>query len=85
MITLRELINKKQPEGFLDMTPHRDLFGEDLPEVPLNNIGKFRLMSLLRMRFGANYKSFSKSKEIMDSFDNESKMHLMKLKMQKRM
>lgn len=82
MIKLGELLrgNQKQ-QGMMDMSKHMDVFGEDIPDIELNSVGKFRLMQMLRHRFGANYKSFPKAREIVGQFEKEMKLHVLQSKM----
>jgi len=55
----------------MDLTPFKSLFGEDLPNIEANTVGKIRLIKMLRHKFGVNYRNFPQAKKLIDYFNSE--------------
>lgn len=66
--SLAELLGKEMGDMSLKDLPK--LLGEKLPEIPYNRIGKYRLNSALKIRFGAGYKNIPGIKNILSEFDS---------------
>jgi hypothetical protein len=58
----------------LNLTPFRQILGDDIPDLPLNKIGRFRLLQALRRKFGANFKNVGQAKKLLDIFDRQLKI-----------
>jgi hypothetical protein len=61
----------------LNMAPFREALGGDTPDFPLSSIGRYRLLQVLRFKFGAGYKNVSKAKQLLALFDREKKLNEM--------
>jgi len=55
-----------------------DLLGERMPNLEYNPVGRLRLTTALRERFGDNYKNLPGISDIISEFDHETK-HNVKL------
>lgn len=56
------------------MKKYHEILGEDVPEVPLNRIGKFRLQNVLRRKFGVDWKNHGTAQSILKDFDMKLKV-----------
>lgn len=72
-LTIQDLLRHKQKQSNakLDMGPFKDVLGEDLPELSLNKVGRFRLMRALRNKFGAGFKNVGIAQKLIKSFDSK--------------
>lgn len=61
----------------LNLTPFRQVLGEDIPDLPLNKIGRFRLLQALRRKFGISFKNVGQAKKLLDMFDRQLKISKM--------
>lgn len=72
-VSLAELMGKRGAESGnklrLDDLPQ--ILGDAMPELPRNNVGRFRLMRALQQRFGQNFRSLPGVGGLMKQFDNE--------------
>lgn len=72
--SLSELIGKKGAnEPKLSLEGLRDLLGEKMPELPRNQVGRMRLISSLRQRFGDGFRSIPGISGIIQEFDADVK------------
>lgn len=53
-----------------------DLLGERLPKLEFTPVGRLRLTTALRNRFGDNYVNLPGISDIMKEFDDESKFRI---------
>ena len=53
-----------------------ELLGERLPKLEFSPVGRMRLTTALRNRFGDNYKSLPGIDDIMREFDSEAKFNV---------
>lgn len=53
-----------------------ELLGERLPKVEYTPVGRLRLTTALRNRFGDNYKNLPGIEDILKEFDEESKFNV---------
>jgi hypothetical protein len=58
-----------------------DLLGERMPELKFNPVGRMRLTTALRNRFGDSYSSLPGIDNIMREFDENAKFEVTKAKM----
>jgi hypothetical protein len=77
--SLKELMGSagssaKQRE--LSLSDLGDLLGEKLPELEFHPVGRLRLITALRNRFGDNYRNIPGVKNIMSQFDDEAKFNV---------
>ena len=70
---MKDFANKKQI-GFFDLSRWSDQLGEDTPKIPLNKIGRFRLLNLLRRKYGVNFKNVGQAQQILKVFDTKVKV-----------
>lgn len=68
---LGELLGKSAEKTEISLKDLPELLGEQMPEMPLNRIGKYRLMQALKIRFGAGYRNLPMIKNLMHEFDEE--------------
>lgn len=66
----------------LSMDHLHDLLGEALPEIPVNAVGRHRLVSALRNRFGVGWRNLPGVQDIVKDFDSklefETRLHKIK-------
>lgn len=48
-----------------------ELLGEKLPELPLNRVGKYRLLNALKQRFGVGYRNIPMIAGIIRDFEQK--------------
>lgn len=84
--SLNEIMGKKgndveSKKLGLDDLPH--LLGDALPELPKTPVGRLRLISAMRNRFGDNWRNIPGVKDIIKEFDTEAEFNvkLQKMKM----
>lgn len=71
--TLGELLGKNKGSNLsLDDLP--DLLGEKMPDLPMNKVGRMRLIKALQQRMGVNYLNIKGVKGIIEDFDKNMKM-----------
>lgn len=56
------------------MEVFKKVLGDDIPELPLNKIGRFRLLQALRRKFGITYRNVGQAKKLLDYFDRQLKV-----------
>lgn len=54
----------------------KDLLGERCPKIEYNPVGRLRLMSALRQRFGDGFRSLPGIDNIVKEFDDEAKFNV---------
>jgi hypothetical protein len=59
----------KFPE--MNLVPIKEVLGEDTPEITPTPLGRFRLVSALRNKFGDNYRNIPSARKALDHFDDE--------------
>lgn len=69
--TLGELLGGPSSNKPLDLQDLPELLGEKLPELPKNRVGKYRLTTALKVRFGPGFRNIPGIKRIMEQFDSE--------------
>lgn len=73
--TLAEIMGRsgaKKSEGRkLTLEDLGDLVGENLPEINFDAVGKHRLVTALRNRFGDGYRSIPAAKDIIADFEEK--------------
>lgn len=83
--SLAELMGSSAPSGGkkLSLDDLGDLLGERLPKLEFTPVGRLRLTTALRNRFGESYKNLPGISDIMSEFDKEIafnvKVHQMKM------
>lgn len=55
----------------MDLAPIQEILGENTPEISPTPLGRFRLVSALRNKFGDNYRNVPTAKTALDHFDKE--------------
>lgn len=66
---LGELLGKSGEKQDLSLEDLPELLGEKLPELPMNRVGKYRLMNALKQRFGAGYRNVPMVSKILSEFE----------------
>lgn len=64
-----ETILKYQPK--MNLGPIKDVLGDDIPDITPTPLGRHRLVSALKNKFGENYRNVAKSRVALDHFDRE--------------
>lgn len=60
----------------LSLRDLEELLGEQMPKMEYNPVGRLRLMTALRNRFGDNFKNLKGLSGIMKEFDEEAKFNV---------
>lgn len=74
--TLNELMGAKgktASERKLGLSDLGDLLGEAMPKLQFNPVGRLRLTTALRKRFGDDYRNLPGIDDIMKEFDDEAR------------
>ena len=69
--SLGELLGKAASKSKLSIEDLPELLGEKMPELPLNRVGKYRLLNALKLRFGNGYRNIPMIKDILNEFDSK--------------
>lgn len=70
---MKTLNDMQQPvgPGKMDTDPIRRLLGEDMPDITPTPLGRFRLISALKSKFGPSYRNYPQASEVLSHFDSE--------------
>jgi hypothetical protein len=68
---LGELLGSAANKQNLGLKDLPELLGEKLPELPMNRIGKFRLINALSQRFGPGFRNIPMVSGILKEFDQQ--------------
>ena len=68
---LGELLGSAAGKSELGLKDLPELLGEKMPELPMNRIGKFRLINALSQRFGPGFRNIPMVSGIIKEFDNQ--------------
>lgn len=68
---LGELLGKSAEKGNLSLKDLPELLGEKMPDMPMNRIGKFRLINALSQRFGPGFRNIPMVSNIIKEFDSQ--------------
>lgn len=74
--TLNELMGSggsKAKERDLDLDDLKEILGERMPKLEFNPVGRMRLTSALRVRFGENFSHLPGISGLLKKFDEEAK------------
>jgi hypothetical protein len=55
----------------MNLVPIKEVLGEDTPEISPTPLGRFRLVSALKNKFGDNYRNAPAARKALDHFDSE--------------
>jgi hypothetical protein len=80
-VSLNELMGKKGGKKNLSVSDLPDLLGERMPKIDYTPVGKFRLVTALRNRFGENYRQLEGIESLLADFDRESSFNVTKQEM----
>jgi hypothetical protein len=69
--TLAELMGKAGDTADLGLKDLPEMLGEQMPDLPKNRIGKFRLLNALSQRYGPNFRNLPMVSKILKEFDDE--------------
>lgn len=75
-VTLNELMGKRgqgTASRKLTLDDLGDLLGERAPKLQFSPVGRLRLTSALRQRFGDNFKQLPGIEDILKAFDDEAR------------
>lgn len=72
-VSLNEIMGSKAGSagGNLSLNDLPSILGESMPELPKNNVGRFRLVRALQQRFGKNFRSLPGVSNIIKEFDDD--------------
>ena len=62
------------PMPKMDQSRYEEFFGEAMPTIEPTVVGRHRLVSALRNKFGANYRSLAVAKDLIRKFDEDREM-----------
>jgi hypothetical protein len=71
--SLNELMGSS---GKLSLSNLHEALGEKMPEIPLNRIGRIRLVNALQERYGVNYKNLPGVKDVIAEFDKNAAVEM---------
>lgn len=77
--SLNELMGsggKREKGQKLTLDDLSQLLGERMPKLEFSPVGRFRLTTALRNRFGDNYRNLPGISDIMHEFDEEAKFNV---------
>jgi hypothetical protein len=79
-VTLNELMGSRgqQESRKLTLDDLGDILGERMPKLSFTPVGRYRLTTALRNRFGESYRNLPGIDDILKEFDKESE-HTLKL------
>ena len=85
-LNVNELMGSKGVEAKeknISLDSLHELLGERMPKLEYHPVGRIRLMTALRNRFGDNWRSLPGMNELMKDFDKEAEfnVNLQKMKM----
>lgn len=69
-VSLSEIMGSAGVQG-LSLKALPSVLGEAMPDLPRNSLGRYRLVSALRQRFGDNFRSLPGVSGVIQEFDNE--------------
>jgi hypothetical protein len=78
--TLGELVGKQSDMSLAKIS---DVLGEKTPDLPRNNVGRFRLTQALKQRFGEGFRNIPGVRNIIKDFDEEMRFDHLLGKMKK--
>lgn len=85
--SLNELMGERGEEfhkNGIELSDLPDLLGEGMPKLEFHPLGRLRLMSALRQRFGDNYRNVPGIQQLVSKFDEQAdtelKHHMIKKK-----
>ena len=64
--------------GMFDLTKYAQVLGDDTPKITLSKLGRFRLLQLLRRKFGAGFKNVAQAQRILKDFETKLKIQGMR-------
>lgn len=67
-VSLNEVMGKGAAKS-LSLDNIAEVLGEKMPRLPLNNVGKVRLIQALRNRYGASYRNLPGVSSMLAEFD----------------
>lgn len=70
-VSLSELMGSRGAQGGLSLADLPKLLGDGMPDLPRNEIGRFRLIKALQQRFGQSYRQLPGVKNIIKDFDDD--------------
>lgn len=71
-ISLAELMGKSASKGSLSLDQLPEILGDAMPELPKNNVGRFRLIRALQQRYGKNFRRLPGVSFLIEEFDHET-------------
>jgi len=78
-VSLGELMGKRGASAAgrkLSLDDLSDLLGERMPKLEFSPVGRLRLTSALRVRFGDNYRHLPGIEDILKEFDEEARFNV---------
>lgn len=79
--SLNELMGKSGEKKDLGLDDLQELLGDRMPNIEFSPVGRLRLITALRNRFGDNYRQLKGISGILKEFDEESKFNIKKQEM----
>jgi hypothetical protein len=79
--SMHELIGKSADKKELSLDDLGDLLGERMPKLEFTPVGRLRLVTALRNRFGDSYRNLKGIDGILKEFDREAEFNVTLAKM----
>lgn len=79
--SLNELMGKSAEKRDLSLDDLQELLGDRMPNIEFSPVGRLRLITALRNRFGDNYRQLKGIDGILREFDEESRFAVKKMEM----
>ena len=72
-VSLQEIMGREASGkgGSLSLSDLPSILGDNMPEMPKNSVGRFRLIRALQQRFGKNYRSLPGVGDLIKEFDSD--------------
>lgn len=70
--SLNELMGNKTED--LELSDLAKVLGDKMPEIPMNQVGRLRLIKALRNRFGDGFRNIPGVRHLIKEFDEELKV-----------
>jgi len=68
---LGELLGSSAEKQDLSLEDLPELLGEKMPDMPLNRVGKYRLVNALKQRFGPGFRNVPMVSKIISEFEQK--------------
>lgn len=80
-VSLQELMGREGSKG-ITLKDLSNILGDSMPDLPKNQVGRFRLVRALQQRFGSGFRNLPGVSDVVKEFDSDIEFEktIMKLK-----